>query len=239
MNLEQNEKGMDFKMDILKVENLSKIYGKKETLVRAIDNISFSIKRGEFVAIIGASGSGKSTLLHLLAGIDTPTSGKIFIENQELSELNKDQLTIFRRRQIGLIYQFYNLVPILSVKENIELPIMLDNKKVNINDLNEVLKLLKLENKQNNLPNELSGGQQQKVAIGRAIITKPSIILADEPTGNLDTKNSDEIISYLKYSNKKFNQTIIMVTHNEKIALQADRIIKLEDGKSIFNKENY
>lgn len=239
MNLEQNEKGMDFKMDILKVENLSKIYGKKETLVRAIDNISFSIKRGEFVAIIGASGSGKSTLLHLLAGIDTPTSGKIFIENQELSELNKDQLTIFRRRQIGLIYQFYNLVPILSVKENIELPIMLDNKKVNINDLNEVLKLLKLENKQNNLPNELSGGQQQKVAIGRAIITKPSIILADEPTGNLDTKNSDEIISYLKYSNKKFNQTIIMVTHNEKIALQADRIIKLEDGKIIFNKENY
>ena len=239
MNLEQNEKGMDFKMDILKVENLSKIYGKKETLVRAIDNISFSIKRGEFVAIIGASGSGKSTLLHLLAGIDTPTSGKIFIENQELSELNKDQLTIFRRRQIGLIYQFYNLVPILSVKENIELPIMLDNKKVNINDLNEVLKLLKLENKQNNLPNELSGGQQQKVAIGRAIITKPSIILADEPTGNLDTKNSDEIISYLKYSNKKFNQTIIMVTHNEKIALQADRIIKLEDVKIIFNKENY
>lgn len=239
MNLEQNEKGMDFKMDILKVENLSKIYGKKETLVRAIDNISFSIKRGEFVAIIGASGSGKSTLLHLLAGIDTPTSGKIFIENQELSELNKDQLTIFRRRQIGLIYQFYNLVPILSVKENIELPIMLDNKKVNINDLNEVLKLLKLENKQNNLPNELSGGQQQKVAIGRALITKPSIILADEPTGNLDTKNSDEIISYLKYSNKKFNQTIIMVTHNEKIALQADRIIKLEDGKIIFNKENY
>ena len=239
MNLEQNEKGMDLKMDILKVENLSKIYGKKETLVRAIDNISFSIKRGEFVAIIGASGSGKSTLLHLLAGIDTPTSGKIFIENQELSELNKDQLTIFRRRQIGLIYQFYNLVPILSVKENIELPIMLDNKKVNINDLNEVLKLLKLENKQNNLPNELSGGQQQKVAIGRAIITKPSIILADEPTGNLDTKNSDEIISYLKYSNKKFNQTIIMVTHNEKIALQADRIIKLEDGKIIFNKENY
>ena len=239
MNLEQNEKGMDLKMDILKVENLSKIYGKKETLVRAIDNISFSIKRGEFVAIIGASGSGKSTLLHLLAGIDTPTSGKIFIENQELSELNKDQLTIFRRRQIGLIYQFYNLVPILSVKENIELPIMFDNKKVNINDLNEVLKLLKLENKQNNLPNELSGGQQQKVAIGRAIITKPSIILADEPTGNLDTKNSDEIISYLKYSNKKFNQTIIMVTNNEKIALQADRIIKLEDGKIIFNKENY
>lgn len=226
-------------MDILKIENLTKIYGENETKVNALNDISLSIKKGEFVAIIGASGSGKSTLLHLIAGIDKPTDGKIFIENNDLSKLDTNQLTIFRRRQIGLIYQFYNLVPVLTVKENIELPIMLDNKKVDMNRLNEILKILKLENKINSFPNELSGGQQQKVAIARAIITKPSIILADEPTGNLDTKNSGEIISYLKYSNKKYNQTIIMVTHNEKIALQADRVIKMEDGKILFDRENY
>ena len=226
-------------MEILRVEHLSKIYGEGDIKTEALNDISFSVEKGEFIAIIGSSGSGKSTLLHLIAGIDRPTAGKIFIGGNDLSTFDSNKITIFRRREIGLIYQFYNLVPILTVKENIELPIMLDNKKVDNNKLIEVIKLLKLENKVNNLPHQLSGGQQQKVAIGRAIIINPSIVLADEPTGNLDTKNSKEIIDYLKYSNKKYNQTIVLVTHDEKIALQAERIIKIEDGKIIFDKKNY
>ena len=226
-------------MEILRVEHLSKIYGEGDIKTEALNDVSFSVEKGEFIAIIGSSGSGKSTLLHLIAGIDRPTAGKIFIGGNDLSTFDSNKVTIFRRREIGLIYQFYNLVPILTVKENIELPIMLDNKKVDKNKLDEVIKLLKLENKVNSLPSQLSGGQQQKVAIGRAIITNPSIVLADEPTGNLDTKNSKEIINYLKYSNKKYNQTIILVTHDEKIALQADRIIKIEDGRIILDKKNY
>ena len=226
-------------MEILRVEHLSKTYGEGDIKTEALNDVSFSVEKGEFIAIIGSSGSGKSTLLHLIAGIDRPTAGKIFIGGNDLSTFDSNKVTIFRRREIGLIYQFYNLVPILTVKENIELPIMLDNKKVDKNKLDEVIKLLKLENKVNSLPSQLSGGQQQKVAIGRAIITNPSIVLADEPTGNLDTKNSKEIIDYLKYSNKKYNQTIILVTHDEKIALQAERIIKIEDGKIIFDKKNY
>lgn len=226
-------------MEILRVEHLSKTYGEGDIKTEALNDVSFSVEKGEFIAIIGSSGSGKSTLLHLIAGIDRPTAGKIFIGGNDLSTFDSNKVTIFRRREIGLIYQFYNLVPILTVKENIELPIMLDNKKVDKNKLDEVIKLLKLENKVNSLPNQLSGGQQQKVAIGRAIITNPSIVLADEPTGNLDTKNSKEIINYLKYSNKKYNQTIILVTHDEKIALQADRIIKIEDGRIILDKKNY
>lgn len=227
------------KMEILRVEHLSKTYGEGDIKTEALNDVSFSVEKGEFIAIIGSSGSGKSTLLHLIAGIDRPTAGKIFIGGNDLSTFDSNKVTIFRRREIGLIYQFYNLVPILNVKENIELPIMLDNKKVDKNKLDEVIKLLKLENKVNSLPSQLSGGQQQKVAIGRAIITNPSIVLADEPTGNLDTKNSKEIIDYLKYSNKKYNQTIILVTHDEKIALQADRIIKIEDGRIILDKKNY
>lgn len=226
-------------MEILRVEHLSKTYGEGDIKTEALNDVSFSVEKGEFIAIIGSSGSGKSTLLHLIAGIDRPTAGKIFIGGNDLSTFDSNKVTIFRRREIGLIYQFYNLVPILTVKENIELPIMLDNKKVDKNKLDEVIKLLKLENKVNSLPSQLSGGQQQKVAIGRAIITNPSIVLADEPTGNLDTKNSKEIINYLKYSNKKYNQTIILVTHDERIALQADRIIKIEDGRIILDKKNY
>ena len=225
-------------MEILKVEHLTKTYGEGEIKTEALNDVSFSVQKGEFVAIIGSSGSGKSTLLHLIAGIDTPTSGKIFIGENDLSTFDSNKITIFRRRQIGLIYQFYNLVPILTVKENIELPILLDNKKVEKNRLGEIIKLLKLEDKVNSLPNQLSGGQQQRVAIGRAIITNPSIILADEPTGNLDPKNSKEIIDYLKYSNKKYAQTIILVTHDESIALQADRIIKIEDGRIVFDRNN-
>lgn len=225
-------------MEILKVEHLTKTYGEGEIKTEALNDVSFSVQKGEFVAIIGSSGSGKSTLLHLIAGIDTPTNGKIFIGENDLSTFDSNKITIFRRRQIGLIYQFYNLVPILTVKENIELPILLDNKKVEKNRLGEIIRLLKLEDKVNSLPNQLSGGQQQRVAIGRAIITNPSIILADEPTGNLDTKNSKEIIDYLKYSNKKYAQTIILVTHDESIALQADRIIKIEDGRIVFDRNN-
>lgn len=225
-------------MEILRVENLSKVYGKDDTEIKALNDVSFSIERGEFVAIIGASGSGKSTLLHIIGGIDTPTIGKVYIEKTDISKLDENSLTVYRRRNIGFIYQFYNLVPVLNVKENIELPILLDYKKPDKNETMNIIKMLKLEDRIDNLPSQLSGGQQQKVAIGRAIITKPSIILADEPTGNLDTKNSNEIIDYLKYSCKKFNQTILMVTHNLDIALQADRIIKLEDGKIILDKKN-
>ncbi len=220
-------------MEILKVENLTKIYGKDTTKVIALDNISFTIEKGEFVAIVGASGSGKSTLLHIIGGVDRPTSGKVYIDGKDIFKLNDDKLAIFRRRQIGLIYQFYNLIPILNVEENISLPLSLDNREIDKEELNEMLKLLGLENRKKHLPNELSGGQQQRTSIGRALITKPTIILADEPTGNLDSKSSDEIVALLKKSNKDLKQTIIMITHNMEIAKYADRIIKIEDGKIV------
>lgn len=220
-------------MEILKVENLTKIYGKENNKVIALDNVSFSVNKGEFVAIIGASGSGKSTLLHLIGGVDRPTSGKVFINDKDIYSMSDDKLAIFRRRQIGLIYQFYNLIPVLNVEENITLPLELDNRKVDKNKLKEMLKLLGLERRKNHLPNELSGGQQQRTSIGRALITRPSILLADEPTGNLDSKSSSEIVELLRKSNKELNQTIIMITHNPEIAKCADRIIKIEDGKII------
>ena len=218
-------------MEILKVENLTKIYGKNSTEVKALDNVSFSVNKGEFLAIVGASGSGKSTLLHLLGGVDKPTSGKVFIEGQDIYSFNEDKLAIFRRRQIGLIYQFYNLIPILNVTENITLPLDLDNRAADQDELTNLIKLLGLEKRTNHLPNELSGGQQQRVSIGRDLITHPAIILADEPTGNLDSKSSDEIMNLLKKSNKEFKQTIIMITHNMELAKCADRIIEIEDGK--------
>lgn len=220
-------------MEILRVENLSKIYGKGENKVVALDNISFSVEKGEFVAIVGASGSGKSTLLHLVGGVDRPTKGKVFIDGKNIYAMNDDKLAIFRRRQVGLIYQFYNLIPILNVEENITLPLELDNREVDKKSLKELLELLGLENRSKHLPNELSGGQQQRVSIGRALITNPAIILADEPTGNLDSKSSDEIVALLKKSNKDYNQTIIMITHNMEIAKEADRIIKIEDGRIV------
>lgn len=220
-------------MEILKVENLTKIYGKDSTKVVALDHVSFSVEKGEFVAIVGASGSGKSTLLHLIGGVDRPTSGKVFIDGKDIFNFNDDKLAIFRRRQVGLIYQFYNLIPILNVEENIILPLSLDNREIDKEKLNEMLKLLGLQNRRLHLPNELSGGQQQRTSIGRALITNPTIILADEPTGNLDSKSSDEIVALLKKSNKELNQTIIMITHNMEIAKVADRIIKIEDGKII------
>lgn len=225
-------------MEMLKIENLSKTFGENRNKVQALKNITFSVNKGEFISIIGASGSGKSTLLHLISGIDKPTSGKIYIQDEDISKYNMNQLTIFRRRHIGVIYQFYNLVPILTVRENIELPIRLDNRRIEDKKLKYIIDLLNLSGKERYLPTQLSGGEQQRVAIGRAIINNPSIILADEPTGNLDTKNSDEIMEYLKYSNKKYNQTIIMVTHNEKIALKSDRIIKIQDGSILFDKKN-
>ena len=220
-------------MEILRVENLSKIYGKGVNKVVALNNVSFTVQKGEFVVIVGASGSGKSTLLHLIGGVDRPTSGKVFINDEDIYKLNNDNLAIFRRRQIGLIYQFYNLIPILNVKENIALPLELDGRKVNPDDEKEMLELLGLENRKTHLPNELSGGQQQRVSIGRALITRPALVLADEPTGNLDSKSSDEIVNLLKMSNKKYNQTIIMITHNMEIAKMADRIIRIEDGKIV------
>ena len=220
-------------MEILKVDNLTKIYGKDSTKVVALDHVSFSVEKGEFVAIVGASGSGKSTLLHLIGGVDRPTSGKVYIDGKDIFNLNDDKLAIFRRRQVGLIYQFYNLIPILNVEENISLPLSLDNREVDKEKLDNLLKLLGLQNRKNHLPNELSGGQQQRTSIGRALITNPTIILADEPTGNLDSKSSDEIVALLKKSNKELNQTIIMITHNMEIAKVADRIIKIEDGKIV------
>ena len=220
-------------MEILRVENLSKIYGKGENKVVALDNVSFSVEKGEFIAIVGASGSGKSTLLHLVGGVDRPTKGKVFIDGKNIYAMNDDKLAIFRRRQVGLIYQFYNLIPILNVEENITLPLELDNREVDKKALKELLELLGLENRSKHLPNELSGGQQQRVSIGRALITNPAIILADEPTGNLDSKSSDEIVALLKKSNKEYNQTIIMITHNMEIAQEADRIIKIEDGRIV------
>lgn len=220
-------------MEILKVENLTKIYGKDTTKVIALDNVSFSVEKGEFVAIVGASGSGKSTLLHLIGGVDRPTSGKVYIDGKDIYSFDDDKLAIFRRRQVGLIYQFYNLIPILDVEENITLPLDLDNRKPNKEYLNSLIKLLGLEKRKHHLPNELSGGQQQRTSIGRALVTSPTIILADEPTGNLDSKSSDEIVELLRKSNKEYKQTIIMITHNMEIAKCADRIIKLEDGKIV------
>ena len=220
-------------MEILKVENLTKIYGKGTTEVVALNNVSFSVEKGEFVAIVGASGSGKSTLLHLIGGVDRPTSGKVFIDGKDIYSLNDDKLAIFRRRQVGLVYQFYNLIPILNVEENITLPLDLDNRKVAQKHLKQLLELLGLENRKTHLPNQLSGGQQQRTSIGRALITNPTIVLADEPTGNLDSKSSDEIVALLKKSNREYKQTIIMITHNMEIAKCADRIIKIEDGKIV------
>ena len=220
-------------MEIVKVENLIKKYGKDENEVIAVNNISFTVEKGEFVAIVGSSGSGKSTLLHLIGGVDRPTSGKVFINGKDIYALKDDELAIFRRRQVGLIYQFYNLIPILNVVENITLPLELDKVQIKKDKLDELLKALGLENRKDYLPNQLSGGQQQRVAIGRSLICNPSVILADEPTGNLDSNASEEIIKLLKESNKKYNQTIIMITHNLEIAKIADRIIKIEDGKIV------
>lgn len=220
-------------MEILRVENLSKVYGKHETQVKALDNISFSVERGQFVAIIGPSGSGKSTLLHILGGVDKPSNGKVYVDGTDVYAQNEEQLAIFRRRQVGLIYQFYNLIPVLNVTENITLPVLMDGRKVNEERLKELLKVLRLEERKQHLPNQLSGGQQQRVSIGRALMNTPAVVLADEPTGNLDSKNSQEIVDLLKLSNKKYKQTLIMITHDENIALQADRIIAIEDGKII------
>ena len=223
-------------MEILKVENLCKTYGKGETLVKALDNVSFSVEKGEFVAIVGSSGSGKSTLLHILGGVDRPTSGKVYVDGEDVYKLNETNLAIFRRRQVGLIYQFYNLITILNVKENMTLPILLDSKKVDEKYLDELIEILGLTNRVNHLPNELSGGQQQRVSIGRALMNRPTLLLADEPTGNLDSKASKEIIELLKLSNKKYKQTIIMITHDHDLALNASRIITLEDGKIISDE---
>ena len=220
-------------MELLKVENLTKKYGEGENEVIAVNNISFTVSKGEFVVIVGSSGSGKSTLLHLIGGIDRPTSGKVYIDGKDIYTLTNDELAVFRRRNIGIIYQFYNLLPILNVEENITLPCDLDGKNVDKKKLSDLLKTLGLENKKLNLPNELSGGQQQRVAIGRSLINNPAIVLADEPTGNLDSKSSKEIVNLLKESNKKYNQTIIMITHNLEIAKEADRIIQIEDAKIV------
>ncbi|MBR1386224.1 MAG: ABC transporter ATP-binding protein [Bacilli bacterium] len=217
-------------MEIVRVENLTKVYGKGNTKVVALDNVSFSVNQGEFVAIVGASGSGKSTLLHLIGGVDRPTSGKVFVGGKNIYDLDDDKLAIFRRREVGLIYQFYNLIPILNVEENITLPLDLDGRKVDSEKLKNLIKLLGLENRKTHLPNELSGGQQQRVSIGRALVTHPSVVLADEPTGNLDSKSSEEIITLLKRSNEEYKQTIIMITHNMELARAADRVIVIEDG---------
>lgn len=220
-------------MEILRVENLTKIYGSGNNKVVALDNVSFSVEKGEFVSIVGASGSGKSTLLHLLGGVDRPTSGKVLINDTDIFKMNDDELAIFRRRQVGLIYQFYNLIPILNVRENITLPLELDSKKVSDIEVDNLIKMLGLERRSKHLPNELSGGQQQRTSIGRALITRPAIVLADEPTGNLDTKASEEIVSLLKKSNKEMKQTIIMITHNLELAKASDRIIEMEDGRIV------
>ena len=226
------------KMDILRVENLVKTYKNGNTTINAVDNVSFSVEKGDFVAIVGASGSGKSTLLHLLGGVDRPTSGKVFIDNVDIYSMNNDALAIFRRRQVGLIYQFYNLIPILNVEENIVLPCKLDGKNVSKDRLNEIIDTLGLSARRKHLPNELSGGQQQRVSIGRAIINNPALVLADEPTGNLDSKASDEIVALLKESNKKYKQTIIVITHDPDIASVANRVITIEDGKIVSDVRN-
>ena len=218
-------------MEILRVENLTKIYGKGENEVRALDDVSFSVNKGEFIAVIGPSGSGKSTLLHILGGVDRPTSGRVLMDGKDVYAQNEEQLAIFRRRQVGLIYQFYNLIPALNVTENITLPVLMDGQKVNRDRLKELITTLGLNGRENHLPNQLSGGQQQRVSIGRALMNAPAVVLADEPTGNLDSKNSKEIVDLLKISNEKYGQTLIVITHDESIALQADRIISIDDGK--------
>ena len=223
-------------MEFLKIENLCKVYGKGENKVTALDHVSLTIEKGEFTAIIGSSGSGKSTLLHIIAGVDMPTSGKVYLDGQDVYAQNNEKLAIFRRRQVGLIYQFHNLIPTLNVVENITLPILMDKRKVNKDRLDDLLNLLGLESRRNHLPNQLSGGQQQRVAIGRALMNAPAVMLADEPTGSLDSRNSAEIIRLLKESNKKYGQTLILVTHDENIALQADRIICVSDGKITADK---
>lgn len=220
-------------MEILRVENLCKTYGESENKVEALKNVSFSVEKGEFVAIVGPSGSGKSTLLHLIGGVDKPTSGSVYVDGKNIYELDDESLAIFRRRQVGLIYQFYNLIPILNVEENITLPLDLDGRKVESENLDRMLETLGMYKRRKHLPNELSGGQQQRVSIGRALITKPAIVLADEPTGNLDSISSDEIVALLKKANKEYKQTIIMITHNLDIAATADRIIKIDDGKIV------
>lgn len=220
-------------MEILKVENLKKVYGKGENQVEALGGVSFSVQQGEFVAIIGPSGSGKSTLLHILGGVDRPTAGTVLVNGIDVYKQKEEQLAIFRRREVGLIYQFYNLIPVLNVKENITLPVLMDGRKVNEERLEELIGILKLKGRENNLPNQLSGGQQQRVSIGRALMNAPAVVLADEPTGNLDSKNSHDIMNLLRESNKKYNQTLIVITHDDNIALQADRIIAIEDGKIV------
>ena len=218
-------------MEILRIENLTKVYGEGGTQVRALDNVSFSVEKGEFLAIIGPSGSGKSTLLHIIGGVDRPTRGKVYMDGQDVYAQDEDALAIFRRRQVGLIYQFYNLIPVLNVVENMTLPVLMDGRNVNNERLEELLTTLDLKNRRNNLPNQLSGGQQQRVSIGRALMNAPAVVLADEPTGNLDSKNSQEIVELLRMSNEKYGQTLIVITHDENIALQADRIIAIEDGR--------
>ncbi|MCI8711414.1 MAG: ABC transporter ATP-binding protein [Ruminococcus sp.] len=220
-------------MEILKVEHLCKTYGKGENQVKALDDVSFSVEKGEFVAIIGPSGSGKSTLLHILGGVDRPTSGKVYMDGCDVYAQNEEQLAIFRRRQVGLVYQFYNLIPVLNVIENITLPVLMDKQEVNGERLNELLDILQLKNRGEHLPQQLSGGQQQRVSIGRALMNAPAVVLADEPTGNLDSRNSQEIVELLKFSNRKYHQTLIVITHDENIALQANRILAIEDGKIV------
>lgn len=220
-------------MEILKIENLTKVYGKGENEVHALNGVSFSVEKGEFVSIIGSSGSGKSTLLHLIGGVDRPTSGKVYVDGKDVYAQKEDPLAIFRRRQVGLIYQFYNLIPVLNVEENITLPVLMDGRKVNEKRFEELIDILKMKERLHHLPNELSGGQQQRVSIGRALLNAPAILLADEPTGNLDSENSKEIMNLLRYSNRAYDQTMLVITHDENIALQADRIITLEDGKII------
>ena len=226
------------RVEILRVENLTKVYGKGENEVRALDGVSFSVEKGEFVAIIGPSGSGKSTVLHILGAVDEPSSGKVFMDGKDVFKQNEEQLAIFRRRQVGIVYQFYNLIPVLDVVENITLPVQLDGRKVNRERLQDMVALLGLHGREKHLPNQLSGGQQQRVSIGRALMNSPSVVLADEPTGNLDSKNSQEIMELLKKSNRKYNQTLIMITHDENIALQADRIIAIEDGRITRDEVN-
>lgn len=225
-------------MSILQVEHLSKIYGKGDNEVVALNDVSFSVEKGEFVAIIGPSGSGKSTLLHILGGVDNPTAGKVYMNSQDVYAQKEEQLAIFRRRQVGIIYQFYNLIPILNAEENMTLPLLMDGRKVNRQYLHELIHILNLDGKEKHLPNQLSGGQQQRVSIGRALMTSPAVVLADEPTGNLDSKNSQDIIDLLKRSNEKYEQTLIVITHDEKVAMQADRIITIEDGTIVRDEVN-
>ena len=220
-------------MDILRVENLTKVYGEGSTQVKALDNVSFTVDKGEFVAVVGASGSGKSTLIHLIGGVDKPDGGKVIVGGTDVYAQKEEELAIFRRRQIGLIYQFYNLIPVLTVEENMTLPVLMDGRKVNEERLEELLDLLKLKKRRKHLPNQLSGGQQQRVSVGRALMNAPTLVLADEPTGNLDSENSKEIMKLLRYSNRTYDQTLIVITHDENIALQADRIISLEDGRIV------